>query len=230
VIEKATWLHLACNLIQPTLVILDGINGFVTGAEKDDTPWRSLYEFAIAPMKAAGIAVITTDNTGKVEELGARGSTVKNDKADAIFTMRAGRDEYMNHTTTITRKHARTTSFISSLTLQVNGIGTGRVEYVMPGAAPAIPLIVTRDDILRVCRTLEGLGVPITANASEAAKELRAASFSTRTSLIQAAVEYRREGNPVDMEGDHLSTVPPSQLVNEVEMDDEPSDPDSNLF
>ncbi len=225
--EKAEWLLLACNLIQPTLVILDGINGFVTGAEKDDTPWRSLYEFAIAPMKAAGIAIITTDNTGKVEELGARGSTVKNDKADAIFTMRAGRDDHMNHTTTITRKHARTTSFAASLTLQVNGIGNGRVEYVMPGATPAIPLIVTRDDILRVCRTLEGLGVPIAANASEAAKELRAAGYSTRSSLIQAAVEYRREGNPVDMEGDHLSTTPPSQLVNEVEMD---TDTEDNLF
>jgi hypothetical protein len=227
-IEKATWLHRACNLIQPALVILDGINGFVTGAEKDDTPWRSLYEFAIAPLKAAGIAVMSTDNTGKDEQLGARGSTVKTDKADAIFTMRAGRDEHMNHTATITRKHARTTSFTDGLTLRVLGVGNGRIEYVLPGAAPASPLIVTRDDVLKVCRTLAGFGVPITANVTEATKELRAAGFSTRTSLIQAAVEYRREGNPVDMEGEHLSTVPPSQLVNEVEMMDEPDE--SNLF
>jgi len=220
-IETAMWLHRACNLIQPTVVILDGINGFVTGAEKDDTPWRSLYEFAIAPLKRAGIAVISTDNTGKDEQLGARGSTVKTDKADAIFTMRAGRDEYMNHTTSITRKHARTTSFTDSLLLRVNGIGTGKVEYVMPGAAPATPMIVTRDDILRVCRTLNGLGVPDTASLAEATKELRMEGFSIRSSLIQAAVEYRREGNPVDMDGDHLSSTPPSQLVNEV-----PDEPD----
>jgi hypothetical protein len=230
-IETALWLHRACNLIQPTLVILDGINGFVTGAEKDDTPWRSLYEFAIAPLKRAGIAVISTDNTGKDEQLGARGSTVKTDKADAIFTMRAGRDEYMNHTTTITRKHARTTSFTDSLLLRVNGIGTGRVEYVLPGAAPATPMIVTRSDILRVCRTLAGLGLPITASVAEATKELRMEGYSTRASLIQAAVEYRREGNEVDMEGEHLSTVPPSQLVNEVEVESPiVGDDESNLF
>ena len=228
-IETAMWLHRACNLIQPTVVILDGINGFVTGAEKDDTPWRSLYEFAIAPLKRAGIAVISTDNTGKDEQLGARGSTVKTDKADAIFTMRAGRDEYMNHTTTITRKHARTTSFTDSLLLRVNGIGTGQVEYVLPGAAPPAPMIVTRDDILRVCRTLNGLGVPVAGSVAEATKELRMEGFSIRASLIQAAVEYRREGNPVDMDGEHLSTTPPSQLVNEVEDAPAPA-AESNLF
>ena len=229
-IETALWLHRACNLIQPTVVILDGINGFVTGAEKDDTPWRSLYEFAIAPLKRAGIAVISTDNTGKDEQLGARGSTVKTDKADAIFTMRAGRDEYMNHTTAITRTHARTTSFTDSLTLRVNGIGTGTVEYVLPGAAPATPMIVTRDDILRVCRTLNGLGLPDTASLAEATKELRMEGFSIRSSLIQAAVEYRREGNPVDMEGEHLSSTPPSQLVNEVDIDPVPEPEPNNLF
>lgn len=230
-IETALWLHRACNLIQPTIVILDGINGFVTGAEKDDTPWRSLYEFAIAPLKRAGIAVISTDNTGKDEQLGARGSTVKTDKADAIFTMRAGRDEYMNHTASITRKHARTTAFTDSLLLRVNGIGTGKVEYVLPGAAPVTPMIVTRDDILRVCRTLTGLGVPDNASVAEATKDLRMEGYSIRSSLIQAAVEYRREGNPVDMEGDHLTTVPPSQLVNEVELESpDEGDDDSNLF
>lgn len=230
-IEGASWLHRACNLIQPTLVILDGINGFVTGAEKDDTPWRSLYEFAIAPLKRAGIAVISTDNTGKDEQLGARGSTVKTDKADAIFTMRAGRDEYMNHTTNITRRHARTTSFTDSLLLRVNGIGTGKVEYVLPGAAPTTPMIVTRDDILRVCRTLNGLGLPITASVAEAMKELRMEGYSIRASLIESAVAYRREGNPVDMDGEHLTTTPPSQLVNEVEQEstiEEPSE--SNLW
>ena len=226
-LATATWLARAANLIQPSIVILDGINGFVTGAEKDDTPWRMLYEFAIAPLKRAGIAVISTDNTGKDEQLGARGSTVKTDKADAIFTMRASRDEYMNHTTQIGRKHARTTSFTDSLTLRVNGVGTGRVEYVLPGAAGSTPMIVTRDDILRVCRTLNGLGVPDNASVSEATKELRMEGFSIRASLIKAAVEYRREGHPVDMEGEHLTTMTASQLVNEVEV--EPAD-ESNLF
>jgi len=215
-IETASWLARAANLIQPSVVILDGINGFVTGAEKDDTPWRMLYEFAIAPLKRAGIAVISTDNTGKDETMGARGSTVKTDKADAIFTMRAGRDEYMHHTTTITRKHARTTSFVDQMTLIVKGVGTGQIEYVRPGAARSVPAIVTREDILRVCRTLTALGLPVTASVNEAAKELRIEGFSVRQAMIASAVEYRREGNPVDQEGDHLPTVPPSQLVNEV--------------
>lgn len=229
-LETASWLARAANLIQPSVVILDGINGFVTGAEKDDTPWRMLYEFAIAPLKRAGIAVISTDNTGKDETLGARGSTVKTDKADAIFTMVAGRDDHMRHTARITRKHARTTSFLDQLTLVVMGVGTGNIEYVLPGATSAPPLIVTRENILRVCRTLNGLGVPVTANAAEAAKELRMEGYPVRSSLVQAAVEYRREGHPVDMEGDHLSTTPASQLVHEVD-DHEIDEPaEDNLF
>ena len=226
-IETATWLARAANLIQPSIVILDGINGFVTGAEKDDTPWRMLYEFAIAPLKRAGIAVVSTDNTGKDEQLGARGSTVKTDKADAIFTMRANRDEHMNHMTTISRKHARTTAFTDSLTLRLNGVGTGNIEYVLPGASTHTPSIVTRDDILRVCRTLSGLQLPDNASVGEAMRELRAEGYSIRASLVQAAVEYRREGNPVDMDGDHLSTTPASQLVTELEAVD---DDGSNLF
>lgn len=225
--ETATWLARAANLIQPSVVILDGINGFVTGAEKDDTPWRMLYEFAIAPLKRAGIAVISTDNTGKDEMLGARGSTVKTDKADAIFTMKASRDEYMNHTTQIVRKHARTTSFLDVLMLRVNGVGTGKIEYVLPGAAPTAPMIVTRDDILRVCRTMNGLGVPATASVAEASKELRMEGFSIRASLIQAAVEYRREGHEIDMDGEHLTTMTASQLVEEVAAEPPAED---NLF
>lgn len=227
-IETASWLARAANVVQPSVVILDGINGFVSGAEKDDTPWRMLYEFAIAPLKRAGIAVISTDNTGKEEDRGARGSTVKTDKADAIFTMRAARDDYHNHQAILTRKHARTGAFIDQLRLQVNGIGTGQVDYVLPGAAPSAPLIVTRDDILRVCRTLTGLGVPTSASVQEAAKELRMEGFSIRTSLIQAAVEYRREGNPVDMDGEHLTTLSASQLVEEIEP--MPTTNENNLF
>lgn len=229
-IETATWLARAANLIQPTVVILDGINGFVTGAEKDDTPWRMLYEFAIAPLKRAGIAVISTDNTGKDIELGARGSTVKTDKADAIYTLKAGRDDHMRHTTTVSRKHARTTSFTDELRLVVKGVGTGDIEYVLPGSNPssAAPMIVTRDDILRVCRTLTGLGLPDNASTSDAAKELRIAGFSVRSSLVQAAVQYRREGHPVDMDGEHLSTTPPSQLVGEVEQPGSEPDLDSD--
>jgi hypothetical protein len=230
-LTDAGWLARACNLVQPSVVILDGINAFVTGAEKDDLPWRMLYEYAIAPLKQAGIAVISTDNTGKDQDAGGRGSTVKTDKADAIMNLRGGRDEYHNFTTVITRRQARTGSFTSELVLRVDGVGTGKISYTIPGTSYSTPPpIVSREDILRVCRTLVGLGLPPSASVAESERELRLTGFLIRKSLVQSAVEYRREGHPIDMDGEHLTEQSASRLLAELEAEEaEPDDPE-NLF
>jgi len=76
----------ACTL-NADLIVIDGLNGVVNGAENDDTPWRDMYEWAIHPLKARGLAVISTDNMGHGERKGPRGSSVKLDKADAIIAL-----------------------------------------------------------------------------------------------------------------------------------------------
>ena len=88
------------------LVIIDGINGAVGGAENDDTTWRAFYDFTIAPLKRAGIAVITNDNLGKDKTLGPRGSSVKVDKPDAVIQL-ARTDNGVRLTTT----HRRTAAY-----------------------------------------------------------------------------------------------------------------------
>jgi hypothetical protein len=91
---------------KPDLVILDGLNGIVNGAENDDTTWRDLYEWTIAPCKALNLAVISADNTGHAETRRPRGSSVKLDKADAIINLERTDDGVM-----LTTTHRRTAAY-----------------------------------------------------------------------------------------------------------------------
>jgi hypothetical protein len=106
------------------LVVIDGLNGTVSGAEKDDTPWRDLYEHMIRPLKEVGCAVVSADNHGKDETLGPRGSSVKLDKADAI--MRISRTD---SGVSLTSTHRRTAAYhdridLDVVDLDVVGVGT----------------------------------------------------------------------------------------------------------
>lgn len=69
-VEGSAMLGKAVADIAPDIVVIDGLNGVVVGAEKDDTTWRDLYEYAIAPCKVRGIAVVSADNMGKDHTLG----------------------------------------------------------------------------------------------------------------------------------------------------------------
>ena len=99
------------------MVIIDGLNGVITGAEKDDTPWRDLYEWAIAPLKAMNIAVVTAANHGKDRTLGPHGSSVLQDKPDAIV-----RIDRTDGGAKLTTTHRRTSAYPLEQTFTVSGV------------------------------------------------------------------------------------------------------------
>lgn len=163
------------------VVILDGLNAFITGAEKDDTPWRNLFDQTVAPLKRAGIAVLSTDNTGKDVTLSARGSSAKLDKADAIVLLKRT-DDGINLRTT----HQRTAGYLRSIDLTMTGLaGDEPISYrQVEGSWPA----GTHDAVA----LLDSLGVAVDAGREKARSALNAAGHKLRNDVLSAAIRYRK--------------------------------------
>jgi hypothetical protein len=175
------------------LVVIDGLNGTVSGAEKDDTPWRNLYEFTIRPLKAAGVAVVSADNHGKDETLGPRGSSVKLDKADAII-----RISRVEGGVALRATHRRTADYSDHTVLDVIGLGTTEpVRYRIHGGRG------WPDGTGRVAALLDELEVPLDLGRPSVREMLRGLAESAfdpdryrcRNDALAAAIRWRRQEN-----------------------------------
>jgi AAA domain len=71
-------------------VLLDGLNGFVNpeASENTDNTWRPFVDNTIDHLKHRRVAVVSNDNMGKDQNKGARGSSVKTDKADGVIALK----------------------------------------------------------------------------------------------------------------------------------------------
>ncbi len=164
------------------LVIMDGLNAFVTGAEKDDTPWRNLFDHTIAPLKRASLPVLSSDNTGKDTTLSARGSSVKLDKADAIIELKR-----TDNGLTLTTTHQRSSQYTRRLDLNIDGLDESQPINYRPahGAWPA--------GTARLAAELDRLGVPTKAGRDQARQALKAAGATAPNVVLSAAIRYRKD-------------------------------------
>jgi hypothetical protein len=180
-VDGASWVLDTVERLGIGLVIIDGLNGTIQGAEKDDTPWRDLYRLTIHPLKQRGVAIISADNLGKDATLGPRGSSVKMDKADAVIHL-----ERTDGGVKLTAPQRRTSAFLNELYLTVHGINdSGVIAYTRTGFAypPGTQELAVNLDLL---------GVPIDAGRPKASKMLRDAGLTARNEVIAAALKYRR--------------------------------------
>jgi hypothetical protein len=168
--------------LQAGIVIIDGINGVVSGAEKDDLVWRALYENTIHPLKRAGIAIGTNDNLGKDITLGPRGSSVKMDKADAIVQL-ARTDQGVKLTTT----HRRTSAYPAEWFLSIDGLeGDTPIRYRRTNTSWPTGTEQT-------AKVLDELGVDPSEGRGRAREALRQAGRSATNETLSAAIRYRRK-------------------------------------
>ena len=182
-IQGAARLGATIDHYKPDLVILDGLNGVVNGGENDDTTWRDLYEWTIAPCKALNIAVISADNTGKNKDLGPRGSSVKLDKADAIINLERT-DDGVKLTTT----HRRTASYPLEQYY--------RVTDPSPDGPPMTVTVVgdgQPEGTTEVITLLDFLNAPTDIGTRAARRLVREAGHQARNETIDAARRERRQ-------------------------------------
>lgn len=177
------------------LLVIDGVNGAVSGAENDDTTWRAFYDFTISPLKRAGVAIITNDNLGKDRSLGPRGSSVKVDKPDAIIQL-----SRTDAGTRLRTTHRRTAAYALETNLSVVG-ADGSQPVTFRYAATSWPA-GTRE----VADLLDDLNVPTDAgrrvarqaltDARDAAQangdEVGAQRYRASDNVLNAALRHRR--------------------------------------
>lgn len=203
-VQGAVALWNTVEKIDPDLVIIDGLNGVVNGAENDDTTWRDMYEMGIMPLKNRGVAVVSLDNAGHGERKGPRGSSVKLDKADAILVL-----SRTDIGVKITATHRRTASYPVEQEYRVLDASEEgpamRVERVDVGAGypPA-----TKE----VCALLDELGAPIDISRRAAQTLLRQHDGNGRkASDLAKILEWRKQQADFAIHNDihsHTNVVP----------------------
>lgn len=190
-IQGAQRLANTIAVLEPDLVVLDGLNGFVNGAENDDTPWRDLFEWAISPAKIAHVAVLSADNTGHTEKGRPRGSSVKLDKADAILAM------------------VRTDTGVKlTATFKRSGAYPDEQEYTVTDASEEGPPMsitplnghATPAGTARICNILDQLGAPLDIGRRVARDLLKANHHDApRNADLGIMLRWRRENAGFDM-------------------------------
>jgi hypothetical protein len=171
------------------VVVIDGINGTVSGAEKDDLVWRAFYDHTIYPLKRLGVAILTGDNLGKDTTLGPRGSSVKVDKPDGVILLSRTDDGVK-----LTTRERRTSAYPSERILTIDGldgVGPTRYRHVAhawpPGTSDAVGI-------------LDRLGVPVDWGRGRARQALAAAGETMADAVLNAAIRWRHLHSDDQME------------------------------
>lgn len=174
-------LQLAVQQLGAQVVVIDGINGTVTGAEKDDMTWRAFYDYSIFPLKRLGVSIITGDNYGKDETLGPRGSSVKMDKPDAVIRLNRT-DNGVKLTTT----HRRTSAYPLELLLSIDGLnGDVPISYRRTNTKWMV-------GTEKLAAKLDDLGIPTDWGRGKVKQALVAAGETSGTTALAEAIRYRK--------------------------------------
>ena len=150
----------------------------------------------IAPLKRAGLAIVSSDNLGKDITKGSRGSSVKTDKADVVYAVTRTNDGVKLHAT-----HRRTVGFAETVTLVVEGVtdNDNRPIHYSRTGGPSWP-VGTKD-----CRAaIEELGLPLDAGRPSVLKALKVRAMAVaamggdptpyqwRKATVEAAIRWRK--------------------------------------
>lgn len=179
--EGGAALVVAAQQLGAGVVVIDGINGTVDGAENDDTTWRPFYDYTVSPLKRLGVAVITGDNLGKDKTLGPRGSSVKIDKPDAVLSLSRTDDGVR-----LAATHRRTSAYPDQRHLRIEGVHDTRVvryrdvEGSWPSGTEA------------AAKLLDALGVPVEHGRTKARRALTDAGEAMSNTTLTAAIRWRQ--------------------------------------
>ena len=76
------------TILKPKLVVMDTASRTVQGKENDNDTWLAFYNHTGKLLKAAGIAYIRIDHTGKNADAGQRGGSAKKGDVDLVWYLK----------------------------------------------------------------------------------------------------------------------------------------------
>lgn len=164
------------------VVVLDSTQRIVVGIEDAAETWRDYYRHTGVELKRQRLTVLLTDNTGKDETRGARGSSSKRDAVDVMWLMTASGEDGESLRLVPDKHRIR----------DVHTISIERVTH--PGGT--IGYSTANDSRLSAVRAiradLDKLGVPASAGVKGCGEALRDAGYRVANDLLRDAVKLRK--------------------------------------
>lgn len=128
------------------MVVLDSYQRVTQAGENDSDTTRGYYRHTGVGLKARGLTVVRTDNTGKDVARGARGSSGKRDDVDVEYLLKPEGD-YVD--VTVGKARQRGVSAMSIQVIQKDGLTTFRSD-----ASP------TKTQVQQCIAAMDALGLP----------------------------------------------------------------------
>lgn len=167
--------------VSAALVVVDTFGRATEGEENDADTVRAFYRHTGIALKAAGVAVLRTDHSGKETERGQRGSSAKNDDVDVVWRLTRSSEGVR-----LDRTHSRISWVPDRLDLRRHEDDMGRVTY-------------TTDDDSYPAGTKEKaelfdrLGIPLDATRTQVRQALKGTGETCRNDLVGAVQKWRRK-------------------------------------
>jgi AAA domain/Bifunctional DNA primase/polymerase, N-terminal len=170
----------AVQMHRPEVVVVDTVSRTISGGENENDTWLNFYRHTGKRLKAAGIALVRIDHSGKDETRGQRGGSAKSGDIDAVWRMsEVVKDEVFRLTCEASRMR------VSEKTVTIRRCDDPlRHEYVADGdrAGRAHQIVAT----------LDRLGVPVSAGQPTARLALRANGIRVNNADLAQAVRTRK--------------------------------------
>lgn len=163
------------------LVVIDTISRAVDGLENESSTWNRLYQYTLIPLKQHGIASLRLDHSGKTPESGARGSSAKSADVDAVWSMKYNKAKCER---SLRRTHTRRGRGPDEVQLRVD---ENPLQHVHQRSTHG-----GEDEVERLSRELDRLGVAPDAGRPTAAKALREAGLKAGNATLEKVVAARK--------------------------------------
>lgn len=194
----------AAQVYECDVVVIDTVSRAVAGEENDNDTWLAFYRDTGMLLKAAGIACIRLDHSGKDAEKGMRGGSAKYGDVDAVWRLTASSSTVLELVCTDHRMPIEEDRL--TLVRETSPRLTHRV------ASDRTVALDAKEQELD--RALDRLGVATSASHREAQKALKEAGYSFKKSVAERVVRARQmrlpEVSPAPRgdTGGHPSPVP----------------------
>jgi hypothetical protein len=180
---------------QADLVVFDTMARAVAGPENEADTYRDYYRHTGSLLKAAGIATLRLDHSGKEQDRGQRGSSAKADDVDVVWRLKPREND----------------QFTLECTHRRMGWVPQKVELVRL-SDPLKYLQVTHTwpaGTKEAAQSLDELGAPLEITHRAARALLREAGRTAGSEALLAALRYRRDTHGTDGGTRHQAVLDP---------------------
>lgn len=166
------------------LVVIDTVSRAIKGEENENDTWLAFYRHTGKALKAAGIALIRLDHTGKDETKGQRGGSAKSGDVDAVWRMSVvARDKTYRLDCEANRMP------VLEKTLVIHRETSPRLLHRVDAAGRYAAWEIK---IQEVIKALDAAGVPADAGRPAIRAALKVAGLTAPTDLLTEVVRRRK--------------------------------------